>query len=427
MSSPGSAAASVDVTRSQTPADANNIDKDGDDEPVLPEKLSFLLQQSSIYSRIIADKLARDTLERQRRDAKADTRKNNKAKKQAERDNQAGRDTRSGNAAGAVNKTGQQKKPARGRVSAASKQSDSYNGDGNDVKARDFTSDNDGDADADASIQVHSGARVTRQGNNPRTRLNAKEAPAKQVASALGLNGRTAARNAQNKVANGSTKPNGTTRSQNGKAKEEIMDLSSTDDEEEEKPSKSNGKKGKAGDVQDSEDEGDQPRQAKEEDEEGEDDDDDDDDDGNEEAKSRQPSLVKGATMKSYQLAGMEWLISLYENGLNGILADEMGLGKTLQTIAFLSYLREKGVWGPFLVVCPLSTLANWVNEFERFTPDFPALLYHGTPKEREDMREERMRLPVDMHKGKRAEVTRSKRGAYYFNTVETFPVVVTS
>lgn len=148
--------------------------------------------------------------------------------------------------------------------------------------------------------------------------MNAKEAPAKQVASALGLNGRTAARNAQNKVANGSTKPNGTTRSQNGKAKEEIMDLSSTDDEEEEKPSKSNGKKGKAGDVQDSEDEGDQPRQAKEEDEEGEDDDDDDDDDGNEEAKSRQPSLVKGATMKSYQLAGMEWLISLYENGLNG-------------------------------------------------------------------------------------------------------------
>lgn len=75
--------------------------------------------------------------------------------------------------------------------------------------------------------------------------------------------------------------------------------------------------------------------------------------------KSRQPSLVTGATMKTYQVAGMEWLISLYENGLNGILADEMGLGKTLQTIAFLAYLREKGVWGPFLVCCPLSTLAN--------------------------------------------------------------------
>lgn len=77
------------------------------------------------------------------------------------------------------------------------------------------------------------------------------------------------------------------------------------------------------------------------------------------EDKSRQPSLVTGATMKTYQVAGMEWLISLYENGLNGILADEMGLGKTLQTIAFLAYLRGKGVWGPFLVCCPLSTLAN--------------------------------------------------------------------
>lgn len=42
------------------------------------------------------------------------------------------------------------------------------------------------------------------------------------------------------------------------------------------------------------------------------------------EDKGMQPSLVTGAKMKSYQIAGMEWLISLYENGLNGILADEM-------------------------------------------------------------------------------------------------------
>nr|GMD42056.1 ISWI chromatin-remodeling complex ATPase CHR11 [Ipomoea batatas] len=37
--------------------------------------------------------------------------------------------------------------------------------------------------------------------------------------------------------------------------------------------------------------------------------------------------------MRDYQLAGLNWLIRLYENGINGILADEMGLGKTLQTI----------------------------------------------------------------------------------------------
>lgn len=59
--------------------------------------------------------------------------------------------------------------------------------------------------------------------------------------------------------------------------------------------------------------------------------------------RSRQPRLVTGATMKSYQVAGLEWLTSLYENGLNGILADEMGLGKTLQTISFLAHLREQG------------------------------------------------------------------------------------
>jgi len=82
---------------------------------------------------------------------------------------------------------------------------------------------------------------------------------------------------------------------------------------------------------------------------------------------ARQPKLVTGGNMKPYQLEGLDWLCSLYENGLNGILADEMGLGKTLQTIAFLAFLREKGSFGPFLVVAPVSTLTNWVAEIERF------------------------------------------------------------
>ncbi len=29
-------------------------------------------------------------------------------------------------------------------------------------------------------------------------------------------------------------------------------------------------------------------------------------------------------------MIGLNWLISLYETGLNGILADDMGLGKTI-------------------------------------------------------------------------------------------------
>ncbi|KAJ1936036.1 putative ATPase, partial [Linderina pennispora] len=87
----------------------------------------------------------------------------------------------------------------------------------------------------------------------------------------------------------------------------------------------------------------------------------------------------------------MEWMASLYENGLNGILADEMGLGKTLQTIAFLSYLRERRVYGPFLVLCPLSTLRNWISEFVRFTPSTPVLMYHGTPDERRKLRKDKL------------------------------------
>lgn len=43
-----------------------------------------------------------------------------------------------------------------------------------------------------------------------------------------------------------------------------------------------------------------------------------------------QPSGFRG-TLKGYQLKGVQWLASLYDQGLNGILADEMGLGKTVQ------------------------------------------------------------------------------------------------
>ena len=48
---------------------------------------------------------------------------------------------------------------------------------------------------------------------------------------------------------------------------------------------------------------------------------------------------LKGGKMRDYQVRGLNWMISLYENGINGILADEMGLGKTLQTISLLGYI----------------------------------------------------------------------------------------
>jgi ATP-dependent helicase STH1/SNF2 len=38
----------------------------------------------------------------------------------------------------------------------------------------------------------------------------------------------------------------------------------------------------------------------------------------------RQPTILVGGDLKEYQLAGLQWLVSLYNNKLNGILADEM-------------------------------------------------------------------------------------------------------
>ncbi|KAK0195387.1 SNF2 family N-terminal domain-containing protein [Armillaria mellea] len=95
------------------------------------------------------------------------------------------------------------------------------------------------------------------------------------------------------------------------------------------------------------------------------------------------PSFIHG-TMRGYQLQGLNWMVSLHHNGLNGILADEMGLGKTLQTISFLSYLKHyRDISGPHLVVVPKSTLQNWQREFEQWTPDVKAVVLTGTKEER--------------------------------------------
>lgn len=52
---------------------------------------------------------------------------------------------------------------------------------------------------------------------------------------------------------------------------------------------------------------------------------------------TRQPSLLIGGTLKDYQLKGLQWMVSLYNNKLNGILADEMV--RTHEVIPLLEYL----------------------------------------------------------------------------------------
>ncbi|EMD67739.1 hypothetical protein COCSADRAFT_168915 [Bipolaris sorokiniana ND90Pr] len=100
-----------------------------------------------------------------------------------------------------------------------------------------------------------------------------------------------------------------------------------------------------------------------------------------------QPNLLS-CTLKEYQLKGLNWLVNLYEQGINGILADEMGLGKTVQSISVMAYLAERyNIWGPFLVIAPASTLHNWQQEIAKFVPDLNVIPYWGTAKDRKILR----------------------------------------
>lgn len=96
------------------------------------------------------------------------------------------------------------------------------------------------------------------------------------------------------------------------------------------------------------------------------------------------PNLAPGRSLMSYQLTGLEWLISLFNNNLHGILADEMGLGKTVMTISLFAHLLDKfNHTGPHLVVVPLSTLPNWLSEAEAFCPSLRMIGYKGTANDR--------------------------------------------
>ncbi len=109
-----------------------------------------------------------------------------------------------------------------------------------------------------------------------------------------------------------------------------------------------------------------------------------------EEIVSMQPAMLVGGQLRQYQIEGLQWMLSLYNNNLNGILADEMGLGKTIQTIALLAYLLEnKGVAGPHIIIAPKAVLPNWAHELTTWAPSLTVVLYDGRAEERRLLREE--------------------------------------
>ncbi|MCP9263537.1 ISWI chromatin-remodeling complex ATPase ISW2 [Dirofilaria immitis] len=99
------------------------------------------------------------------------------------------------------------------------------------------------------------------------------------------------------------------------------------------------------------------------------------------------PFYIENGEMRDYQIRGLNWLISLQHNGINGILADEMGLGKTLQTVAVIGFMKHyKNASGPHLVIAPKSTLQNWINEFGKWCPSLKAVALIGIAEARADL-----------------------------------------
>jgi SWI/SNF-related matrix-associated actin-dependent regulator of chromatin subfamily A member 5 len=131
---------------------------------------------------------------------------------------------------------------------------------------------------------------------------------------------------------------------------------------------------------------------------------------------TKQPKGVK-ATMKSYQLSGLSFMLYLHRNGLSGILGDEMGLGKTLQTLSLIQHLKENDpktgtgrLQRPFLIVCPLSVLSSWMAEAEKWTPGLKAIRFHGPIKERTRLKQIVVG-EIDMHGNLTAQAKAKRRG----------------
>ena len=107
-----------------------------------------------------------------------------------------------------------------------------------------------------------------------------------------------------------------------------------------------------------------------------------------------------GATLRGYQVEGLNWLRERRERGHGAILGDEMGLGKTLQTVSFLldAHLL-RGDERPSLVLAPLSVLDHWRDELASRAPSLRLCAYVGDKETREELKTSILR---DLHAGGR-------------------------
>lgn len=115
-------------------------------------------------------------------------------------------------------------------------------------------------------------------------------------------------------------------------------------------------------------------------------------------ALKSQPSHLGGSDelqLRDYQLDGLNWLVHSWCKENSVILADEMGLGKTIQIISFISHLfNQYHLYGPYLLVVPLSTVVAWQREFDKWAPEMNVIVYMGDVSSRTVLREQEWRHP---------------------------------
>ena len=100
---------------------------------------------------------------------------------------------------------------------------------------------------------------------------------------------------------------------------------------------------------------------------------------------------IKGfkGRLRGYQSRAVGWMSALSRLGFGVLLADDMGLGKTVETIAWMllerADARGKTMHKPYLVVAPLTLVANWRREAAQFAPALSVHVHYGSQRRTEE------------------------------------------